>query len=484
MTFPPEVWDGVLRRLNDRLSPAAVETWIRPLVPTGSETGLQLRCPSQFHLARVRARFLPHIVECASLELGHRTPISLETGASGSRARACAPRDRAPEERARTRATPAPARRAQPTPTPGPASQGEAAAPASGRAPSRPNAARRVRRQQYNFENFVIGPGNALACQAARALAENGEHRLDRLFLASPPGYGKTHLALSTVGEARRLGRRGLYCSAETFTNEFMAAVRTGKMGDFKRRFRRDCDLLVVEDVGFFAGKAQTQLEFFHTVQHVLDCGGQVLVTGHRLPRDLSELEERVRSQLASGLVAEIEPPDAAIRRNILRAKAAAGGVRLPAECLDLLVDQVRGSVRELEGVLIQLVATATLLGRAIDLALTREAFAKKCGDAPGGRLDPDAVIEVVAAFFQKGRDALSARSRRRDLLVPRQLAMYLCHRYTDASLAEIGRAFGRDHPSVKNAVARVERAILERAPLRYQVEELCSRLEQRSATR
>jgi chromosomal replication initiator protein len=167
------------------------------------------------------------------------------------------------------------------------------------------------------------------------------------------------------------------------------------------------------------------------------------------------------------------------VRRDILRAKAAHGGIRLPEACLDLLVDAVRGSVRDLEGALIQLVASASLLGRPIDTELTRRALHKLAPVDPARpALEVGAVVRAVAAFFGTTPEALAARSRRRDVLLPRQLAMYLCREYTSAPLAEIARAFGRDHPSVANAVRQVERGILERAPLRYQVEELAARLE------
>jgi chromosomal replication initiator protein len=184
---------------------------------------------------------------------------------------------------------------------------------------------------------------------------------------------------------------------------------------------------------------------------------------------------------MASGLVAEIEPPDASLRRAILRDKASAGGVRLPDDCLERLVSAVRGSVRDLEGVLIQLVESAALLKQPIDVALTEIALRKLGRDCSERRpLDLPAVIDVVGAFFGLTPSALAGRSRSRTALLPRQLAMYFCHRYTRASLPEIGRALGRAHPAVRNAIAMVERAVLERAPLRYQVEEIAKRLEAR----
>jgi chromosomal replication initiator protein len=188
-----------------------------------------------------------------------------------------------------------------------------------------------------------------------------------------------------------------------------------------------------------------------------------------------------MRAQVGRGFVAELELPDALVRRHILHAKAAGGGVRLPSECLDLLVESTAGSVRDVESMLIQVVTTSSLLGRKIDLDLVREAIALKAGDS--GAIDSktlatEEIVRIVASFFGKPAEALAGRSRRRDVLIPRQLAMYLAHRYTDASFTEIGRCLGRDHPSVRNAITRIERLVLENAPLRYQVESLSERID------
>jgi chromosomal replication initiator protein len=272
-----------------------------------------------------------------------------------------------------------------------------------------------------------------------------------------------------------------LYTSAENFTTDFVSAMRTGQSDAFKRRYRGPIGLLVVEDIQFFSGRVKTQLELFHTLQHVLDAGGRVLLTGDRSPRELTGLDERVRTQVGRGFVAELEPPDAIVRRHILRSKAAAGGVHLPADCLDLLVESSQGSVRDIESMLIQVVTTASLLGRSIDLDLTQEAIALKT--SAGSVLTTKTVavgeiVRIVAAFFGKRPEALASRSRRRDVLVPRQLAMYLAHRYTQASYAEIGRSLGRGHPSVRNAIERIDRQILENAPVRYQLEALSERID------
>ncbi len=450
----------------------SLEAWVKPVVPRVDGDALRLLCPTAFHRDRVRDRLLPQIVRCieAEADRSYRVEVEISASAPARIDPVDAPQLAAPAPCAR--ASREPAMRARPRPSRAPARPPRAAASAP------PPAAQAA--LPYRFDNFVVGPCNALAREASFAVARGAHQRLNPLYLTAGPGLGKTHLARAIVEEARsQRSGRVLYASAETFTNEFMAAVRARRMEGFKRRYRASPDLFVLEDVQFLQAKQATQLELFHTLVHLIDAGAQVVLTGDRLPRKIEQMEDRLRSQLAAGLVAELEEPDATVRREILRHKAASGGVRLPMDCLELLVDSVRGSVRDLEGVLIQLVASASLLKRPIDLDLTRGALRKVAPPEPQPRrLDLGSVIDVVAAYFQVPRERLAARSRRRDVLVPRQLAMYLCRRYTNASLVAIGAALGREHPAVTNAIRVVERRILERAPLRYQVEALCERLD------
>jgi chromosomal replication initiator protein len=317
------VWDGVLRRLATELPSFAVESWVRPLAVDPQRPGLRLLCPTAFHRDRVRDRYLDPIARCAAQEAGRRVDVSFGVANAGA------------EEAG-------PAAETAPAPRPRDGARAAQDAPSVPRLPQPAPAAREQPSLPYTFDSFVVGECNALAQAAARELAR-GRRGLSPLFLMSASGLGKTHLARALVSDIERSGAaRAIYSPAELFTNELTSAIRGHRTQGFKRRYR-GCDVLVVEDVQFLTGKNATQLELFHTIEHLLEAGRRVVLTGDRLPREIRDLEPRLVSRMASGLVAEIERPDAQVRRRILKAKAAAGGIHVPDECLDRLVDVVRG---------------------------------------------------------------------------------------------------------------------------------------------
>lgn len=467
MTCPPQVWDGVSRRLARELSALAFSAWITPLRLVGDELDetLRLSCPGAFHRERVRERFLARIEELARTERGDDVRVVLDVRV---------PDD---EDAAREALPASPVRLVAPIAGRAPEHRPRTLPPRAPDAPIMTYARDEIPDQ--TFASFVVGSANALAREACLALASGRQLAMSPLYLVSGPGLGKSHLAVAAAAEARaRTGARVVYASGEQFTNELLAAIRSDRTADFKRRYRRECDLLVIEDVQFLRGKRQTQLEMLHTLEYLAQRGARVLLTAERLPKDIPELDPRLASRMSSGFCAEIELPDAALRGEILRAKAAAGGVRLPPGTIERLVEAVPGSVRDLEAVLIQLVASASLLKRTIDLELVESALRKVLPRIAPSGLEPERIVEAVATAFKTSPATLASRTRRRDVLVPRQIAMYLCTRYSDESMQRIGHLFGRNHTAVANSVRAVERGLLERAPLRYKVEALIARLD------
>ena len=441
------LWDGVLRRLGRELSPFALEAWIGPLSLESADGGLRLVCPSAFHCERVRERYLERIVAHVAQEGGRAVAVTLAV--------------RAPAARPRVFPVRTESMRRDPPP-----------APAARRAPAGPR-----------FADFAAGASNALALEAARALAHGRQLAVSPLYIVASVGLGKTHLASAVVAEVSERGERGVYASGEQFTNELLASIRAQRTAEFKRRYR-ECDVLVLEDVHFLRGKQSTQLELLHTLEHLARSGARVMLTAERLPREIPDLDPRLASRLASGLVAEIEAPDLELRRQIVRAKVGGAGIALPPDCLERVVHAIPGSVRDLEAAIVQLVASASLLKRSIDLALVEAALRKVLPRPGGAHLDPERIAALVATHFGTATDALASRSRRREVLVPRQIAMYLCSRYTDASLQRIGEAFRRNHPSVANAVRAVERALTLRAPVASRVAPLLAELDALSGGR
>jgi len=481
MTFPPKVWDGVLNRLAAEVPVFALDSWLAPLVAEQCEGELRLLAPTTFHRNRVRDAWLERIRSIARELVGARFEVTLDVGGADdarARARAHSREILAPHALAAASANGDSPSARTPAPASAPAPRAERRALELRPSAFDPRARRRTPASDPCFADFAVGPANALAREAALAFASARHEALRVLVLHGASGMGKTHLARAICGEAS-LRERVRYTTAEAFTNAFTAAVKARTMPELKRRLRDACDVLVVEDIQFLARKRATQEELFHTVSQLLDSGARVVFTADRAPHELADLEPELRSLLARAFVAPIEPPDAPLRREILRAKAAAGGVGVPPDCIDLLAAAFPTSVRELDAALAQLVTTASLLGRAIDAELVRDVLAAKGAAVADARPrpTPELVVRIVAQFFQTTPEALSSRSRRRDVLVPRQLAIFLARRFTEASLAEIGRAVGREHPAVRNAIEVIEKRVLERAPARYQLEAVSERV-------
>jgi chromosomal replication initiator protein len=313
---------------------------------------------------------------------------------------------------------------------------------------------------RFTFENFVVGKPNELAFAAAKRVADLDAPPFNPLFLYGGVGLGKTHLMHAIAWQIRRhrSRRKVVYLSAEKFMYQFIKALRFKDTMSFKELFR-SADVLMVDDVQFIGGKESTQEEFFHTFNTLIDRGRQIVISSDRSPAELSGLEERIRSRLGWGLVADIHPTTYELRLGILQSKAEkiAREVKVPANVLAFLAHRITSNVRELEGALNRIIAQATLVGRAITLEMAQEVL-QDLLRAHERRVTIEEIQKRVAEHFDiRIADMHSAR-RARAVARPRQVAMYLAKQLTPRSLPEIGRKFGgRDHTTVMHAIRKIE---------------------------
>ncbi|HLI10068.1 MAG TPA: chromosomal replication initiator protein DnaA [Alphaproteobacteria bacterium] len=422
-------WARVRGRLRAEYGEAAYKSWLKPLTLKTLDGGqVRLAAPTRFmrdwvvtHYAdRIRALWTG---ENASVQVIEILVDSMRDGATPGKAKAqeAAPDPVEPEQDGR----------------------------ASLSAPLDP---------RFTFENFVVGKPNELAHAAARRVAESTSVPFNPLFLYSGVGLGKTHLMHAIAWHIRKRdpGRRVIYLSAEKFMYQFIRALRYKDTVAFKEQFR-SVDVLMIDDVQFISGKDSTQEEFFHTFNALVDQNRQIVISADKSPSDLEGLEERLRSRLGWGLVADIHPTSYELRLGILQSKAESLGNQIPVKVMEFLAHKITSNVRELEGALNRIVAHATLIGRPITLETTQEVLHDLLR-ANDRRVTIEEIQKRVAEHFNIRISDMHSARRARAVARPRQVAMYLAKQLTARSLPEIGRKFGgRDHTTVMHAVRKVE---------------------------
>jgi len=312
---------------------------------------------------------------------------------------------------------------------------------------------------KYTFRNFVVGAGNQFAHAACMAVAEQPGQTYNPLFIYGGVGLGKTHL-LNAIGNhvAERSDVRIAYLTTEQFTNEVINSIRYDKMMDLRKRYRH-IDMLMIDDIQFLVGKERTQEEFFHTFNALYEGHKQIVLSSDRFPKDMPDIEERLRSRFEWGLIADLQPPDVETRIAILRKKSEDEGVKLPEDVIQFLSTTMKSNIRELEGSLVRLGAYASLTGQVITLELAKSVLRDLIGDKKK-IVAMDDIQEAVCSQFHVKLTELKSRRRSKTLVHPRQIAMYLCRELTDASYPEIGRQFGgKDHTTIIHACRQVAKA-------------------------
>jgi chromosomal replication initiator protein len=314
---------------------------------------------------------------------------------------------------------------------------------------------------KYTFDNFVVGSNNEFACAAAYNITTGTVNdNYNPLLLYGGSGLGKTHL-MNAVGNAileRDPNIKILYVTAEQFMNSFIEAIKNETNIAFREKFR-NIDVLLLDDIQFFAGKDGTQEEFFHTFNELISNNKQIMMTSDRPPKDIYPLEERLRTRLSGGLMCDIKPPDYETRIAILHSKVRNTDVDIPDEIFELVASQVKSNIRELEGAIRTIVAYSQISQKDIGLETANKILSDYISSSHKRKIDADYIIREVEKYFNLKGDEIKSSRRDKEYTYPRQIAMYICRELTQLSLPEIGKEFGgRDHSTVMHSVRKIKK--------------------------
>ena len=444
-------WQWCLGRLEDELPPQQFNTWIKPLQANVSEGGVTLAAPNRFIRDFVEERYAVLIAEVLAESGAQTTDVTIIVGG-------------APTASPTTNSAPvvvnaAVSRAPQPAVAPAIHVVSE-----SFSSPHRAPASQTVPSHQHNlvegytFRSFVEGKSNQLALAAAQQVADNPGDSYNPLFLYGGVGLGKTHL-MHAVGNSLRRKKpdaRIVYLHSERFVADMVKALQLNAINDFKRYYR-SVDALLIDDIQFFANKDRSQEEFFHTFNALLEGGQQMILTCDRYPKEINGLEERLKSRFGWGLTVAVEPPELETRVAILMKKAEQSGITLPHDAAFFIAQRIRSNVRELEGALKRVIASANFTGRPFDIDLIKESL-KDLLALQDKQVSLDNIKRIVAEYYKIKLAELMSKRRSRSIARPRQVAMALSKELTNHSLPEIGDSFGgRDHTTVLHACRKIK---------------------------
>ena len=478
MTELDHFWPHCLDRLEAELSSQQFNTWIKPLAAEAADDRVMLLAPNRFIMQFIKDRFLGRIEEIA-IELMGEVPVELRLGA--------------PSVAPAPRTSPAPKPAVTGVPARQPQDHAEQTAPAQSAAaitPAQSKQAAAVKaigaghestrlNPAFTFDTLVTGKGNQLARAAAAQIADNpGDPAYNPLFVYGGVGLGKTHL-IQAIGNhvyQKTSQARIRYIHAERYVADIMRAYQHKAFDEFKRYYH-SLDLLLIDDIQFFAGKNRTQEEFFYAFNALIEGGKQVIMTCDTYPKQIEGMEERLISRFSWGLTVEIQPPELEMRVAILMKKAEADNIKLDHTVAFFIAQNMRSNVRELEGALKRVVAYARFTSQSISLDLVKEAL-KDILAAGNRQVTIDTIQKTVADYFKIKLSDMHSKKRSRDIARPRQFAMALAKEITQLSLPNIGEAFGgRDHTTVLHACKTIADMRTEQADIAHDYDTLLSML-------
>ena len=438
-------WDVCVEQLAAELTAEQLNTWIKPLQVEESAQSIYLFAPNRFVKDWVSDRYLDRIQSFYSQHVGGTFHVSVRVGSStgGDRpipklASAAKPEKNGLENKAHH--SPAQIQDREPAVVEG-----------SIKHSNRLNT-------DFRFGNFVEGKSNQLARAAAQRVSEKPGSEYNPLFLYGDTGLGKTHLMHAVGNQIRSQNSKAkiIYVHSERFVADMVKALQLNAIADFKRVYR-NVDALLIDDIQFFAGKEKSQEEFFHTFNSLLEGGQQIILTSDRYPKEIDNMEDRLKSRFGWGLTVRLEPPELETRVAILINKAQEAGVELKRDCAFFIAQKVRSNVRDLEGALKRVLANAHFFGQTITPDFVRETLRDLIA-VHDRQISLDNIQRMVADYFKIKISDLLSKRRNRSVARPRQVAMALCKELTDHSLPEIGEAFGgRDHTTVLHACRKIK---------------------------
>ena len=316
---------------------------------------------------------------------------------------------------------------------------------------------------EYTFDSFVVGSSNRFAYNAALAVSNKPGNTYNPLFIYGPSGLGKTHLLYAIANRIQKFhpDMRICYVKGDQFTNELVQSIGQGKNAEFREKYR-ECDLLLMDDVQFIAGKDQTQVEFFHTFNTLYEAKKQIVLTADRPPNEMNRLEERLCTRFQQGLLADIQPPDYETRLAIVNNKALSLGLNLPDSVMEYIAENITSNVRQLEGTVRKILAYQELMGSSLDIDTVIRAIRDLIRERNEFVPSTDEIIDEVAKYYGINSQEIKGTSRTKEINVPRQISMYLIRHFTTLTLKEIGKVFNRDHTTVMHAIEKVEKLVKE----------------------
>ena len=327
---------------------------------------------------------------------------------------------------------------------------------------------------EYTFDNFIVGSSNKFAHAACWAVADRPARDYNPLFIYGPSGLGKTHLLYAITNEFKKKNPNAnvIYIKSEDFTNQLVESLSKSAMPAFRDKYR-SCDMLLIDDIQFIAGKTSTQEEFFHTFNTLTDAGKQIILTSDRPPKDIKSLEDRLKTRFEWGLIADIQPPDMELRMAIIKKKAEQVNIVIPDNVLIFLSENLRSNIRQIEGAIKKLRAHSFLTGREVSMELAKDCLSELLGGAEPASVTVDKIFTAIYRKYNVKKEEIIGARRTKEIAAARHKAIYLVRTITEMSLPNIGKIFNRDHTTIMSSIETIEKKLITDAILSVEIDDM-----------